>query len=275
MSGVRKPPFARDRMLGMQLRAARVRQAWSLEKAAELAQVSLATMSRIENGKRHITSEDAAMFSTLYGLPVAQRADLIEIARSRDQVAWWHPSRPAPRSRHGELSWFEATAHTMTEWSISVVPELLQTELYAASYMRALGFSSAEIARRWPEQAQRQHVLRAADYTAFISEFALRTAFGSPDVLRQQLAHLIAAPDRGIGVRLVRAGCQVAAMSHPWLLLEFSGEPPMVYVDLQRGGLFLHQPAVHAYSALHSELKAAACSVAESRSLFEQLAGRL
>ena len=58
MGGQRKPPQARDRLIGARLRAVRREQTdLSLERAAQRIGWSLATMSRIETGKKHVSTE--------------------------------------------------------------------------------------------------------------------------------------------------------------------------------------------------------------------------
>ncbi|MFC7613464.1 helix-turn-helix domain-containing protein [Actinokineospora soli] len=104
MPGQRRSPQARDRSIGAQLRAMRVERARiSLERAAELAGWSLATLSRTENGKRHITSEDVASLLTVYKIPVAEREVLIEAAKTTGLAGWW--SRPCPASKPTWARW--------------------------------------------------------------------------------------------------------------------------------------------------------------------------
>jgi transcriptional regulator with XRE-family HTH domain len=68
-------------MVGARLRAIRKEQTdLTLEAAAELAQWSLSTMSRIETGNRRISTADVATLCVIYRLPLAQRERLIESA---------------------------------------------------------------------------------------------------------------------------------------------------------------------------------------------------
>ena len=57
MPNKRQPPRPRDRIIGARLRAIRrERTDLSLEAAAKVLGWGLATMSRIENGQRHIST---------------------------------------------------------------------------------------------------------------------------------------------------------------------------------------------------------------------------
>ncbi|WP_083471447.1 helix-turn-helix domain-containing protein [Kibdelosporangium phytohabitans] len=80
MSGIRKQPQARDRAIGAQLKSIRAqRTGLSLEQAAELLGWSPATMSRIENGRRHISAEDVASILAVYRVPAAQRDAIVRV----------------------------------------------------------------------------------------------------------------------------------------------------------------------------------------------------
>jgi transcriptional regulator with XRE-family HTH domain len=73
MPSKRQPPRPRDRILGARLRAIRKeRTKLSLEDAAKALEWSLATMSRIENGRRRITTEDMATILTVYRIRSAE-----------------------------------------------------------------------------------------------------------------------------------------------------------------------------------------------------------
>lgn len=81
----RQPPRPRDRIIGARLRAIRKeRTELSLEAAAKVLGWGLATMSRIENGQRRITTEDVAMILTVYRIPSAERDEVIAEAKAEN-----------------------------------------------------------------------------------------------------------------------------------------------------------------------------------------------
>ncbi|HEU5474768.1 MAG TPA: Scr1 family TA system antitoxin-like transcriptional regulator [Actinophytocola sp.] len=133
MSGQRKGPHARDRILGARLRAVRKEQTeLSLERAADLAQWSPSTLSRIETGKRHVSPEDVATLCTIYGVPVAQRDELVDSAKVGGNTSgWWDKPLPGVPAEMGALASYEADARRLTDWSVTLVPGLLQTYHYA------------------------------------------------------------------------------------------------------------------------------------------------
>lgn len=275
MSGQRKTPQARDRSIGAQLRALRVERAGiSLEQAAALAGWSLATMSRTENGKRHITSEDVASLLTVYQIPVVEREPLVEAAKTMPQAGWWSRPLPGVEADVGTLACYESTANVMTNWATGLVPGLLQTHAYAVGYMLADGVAPQDAEMRWLARLRRQQVLPNVDYTAFIHESVLHTPFGGRAALSEQLAHLRDAPTRGLGVRVVKHQAQ-AALMHSWLLIEFPSSPPIVHVELQRSTVDLHDDEVESYHRLRTMLDRIALPVAGSRAMIEGLMERL
>ncbi|EWC62444.1 putative DNA-binding protein [Actinokineospora spheciospongiae] len=276
MSGQRKNPQARDRTIGAQLKAVRVEQtSLNLEAAAKAIGWSTATLSRTENGKRHITSEDVATMLAIYGVPITQREELIESARTGTQAGWWSRPLPGVLPDVGTLASYEASARAITDWSLTSVPGLLQTERYAEGIMLQDGIRPQDIEMRWIARLRRQQVLPKIEYVAFIHESALRRPFGGVDALKEQLRHLERASTRGLGVRVVREPMPHRALLHSWLMLHFPEAAPVLHVELWGSSVYLHDSEVQGYENMRSMLDHLALSGAESRSMIEQLRERL
>jgi transcriptional regulator with XRE-family HTH domain len=272
MSGERKGPRARDRIIGARLRAIRKEQAGiSLEAAAALAQWSPSTMSRIETGKRHISPEDVATISTIYRLPLAQRQELIESARAGNASGWWDLPLPGVPADMGTIASYEADAFRLTDWSVNLIPGLLQTYHYALGVMRSGGHPPETIEARWMARLRRQQILGNLDYAAFIGEAALRTPFGGLEALREQLRHLLAARVRGIPVRVVREHLPHLVVLHSWLLMEFPNTSPVVNVEARNGSLYLHDEIAETYLGLVGQLDRIALSAPESMALIRNV----
>jgi len=271
MGGERKVPRARDRVIGARLKAIRnERTTLSLEAAAALAQWSAATHSRIENGKRTISPEDVATLATIYKLTAAERNELVQEAKAGDSAGWWDSPLPGVPTDIGTLASFEAEAHRLTDWSVNVVPGLLQTYDYAVGLMRSGDATMAEIEMRWMARLRRQQVVGTVDYEAFIGEAALRTPFGGAEALRRQLQHLIDARARGIRVRVLRSHQPSVLVTHSWLMLEFANTSPVVYVEAKYGSLYLHDEIAQTYAPLLARLDKEALSASASMALLRE-----
>lgn len=259
----RRPPRARDRMLGAQLRALRLRYGGlSLERAAERSQLSLATLSRMENGRRHITCDEVAMLLGIYGVPRRLRDTLVDTARSGFQDGVWQSEPQAGHASDEDgITVLESAAHRVTDWSITTVPPLLQTPAYSRAQLLDAGV--ADLDRHLAARLRRQEAISRLDYTAYIHEGAFHTHNRTP-VYRDQLTHLLTAAERGIGVRLVPAGTPVHSLGHPWQLLEFPDDPPVVHLRLRHVGLYLHEPEAAAYGELRDHLRRIARTTRDS-----------
>jgi Domain of unknown function (DUF5753)/Helix-turn-helix domain len=276
MSGERKVPRARDRVIGARLKAIRnERTKLSLEAAAALAQWSPATHSRIENGKRTITTEDVATLATIYKLSAAERNELVQEAKAGDSAGWWDCPLPDVPMGMGTLASLEANAIRLTDWSANLVPGLLQTHAYAVGVLGSGGASARDVERRWMARRRRQQILGKVDYTAFIGEAALRTPFGGIKALREQTQHLIGAQARGIRVRVLPEHLPHVLVAHSWLLMEFANTSPVVCVEARFGNLYLQDDVAQTYLSLLTMLDRAALSASASQNLmrktFEEL----
>jgi transcriptional regulator with XRE-family HTH domain len=253
-------------VIGARLRAIRrERTPFSLEEAARRTQYPLTTMSRIENGKRHVSAADVATLCTVYGLPRNERQELIESAENTEDASCWDRPLPGVPADMGTLASYEAEASEITDWSINLIPGLLQTHDYAVGLMRSGQVPSTDIETRWKARHRRQQVLGTLDYTAFIGGSALRTPFGGKEALAGQLRHLLGARDRGIGVRVLPEHTPHSLITQSWMLMRFPRTTPVVYVEAWNGSLFLYEKVAEAYLSLVHKLDKWSLSVPESQ----------
>jgi transcriptional regulator with XRE-family HTH domain len=266
MPDKRQPPKPRDRIIGARLRAIRKeRTKLSLEAAAQTLGWGLATMSRIENGRRHISTEDVATILTAYRIPARERETVIAEARAENASGWWDRPLPGVPSEMGTLASYEAEANSLTDWAVSLVPGLLQTEDYAMAVMLSQDWPVDIAELRWVARRRRQKILGTLDYTAYISETALRTPFGGSEGHPKQLKHLLTARDRGIAVRVVPEHLPVGLISHSWLYMTFPNTSPVVNVEIAGGGVYLHDDQAEPYATLIAKLDHIALSTRESQ----------
>ncbi|OLR91313.1 helix-turn-helix domain-containing protein [Actinokineospora bangkokensis] len=266
MANKRQPPRPRDRIIGARLRAIRrERTKHSLEAAAALLGWGLATMSRIENGKRNISTEDVAAILTAYGIPAAERNEVIAEARAENASGWWDRPLPGVPAEMGTLASYAVDATSMTNWAVTLIPGLLQTEDYAMALMLSQGWPKESVELRWVARRRRQEILGTIDYRAYISETALRTPFGGAETHRNQLQHLLEARDRGISVRVVPQYLPVGLISHSWLYMTFPTTNPVVNVEVAEGGVYLHDDQAEPYARLLTMLDHKALPTAESQ----------
>ncbi|OLF18808.1 hypothetical protein BU204_04740 [Actinophytocola xanthii] len=239
----------------------------TLEGAAKLTGMSDTTLFRMETGKRRITTEEVAMVTTAYGVSWEERQEIIEFVRSGDSGGWWEKPLPGVPEEMGLLASYEHEALTLTDWSVMLIPGLLQVEPYARAVLACDAVTQEDVDVRWKARKRRQRVLGTKDYTAFIYEAALRMPFGGRQVHRQQLKHLYGARDRGIGLRVLRANRPVSVLSHSWLYLTFSSVSPVVNVETLGGAVYLQDDRVDPYTRRLRVLHELALSVSETQTM--------
>jgi Domain of unknown function (DUF5753)/Helix-turn-helix domain len=262
----RQPPRPRDRIIGARLRAIRKeRTNLSLEAAAKILGWGLATMSRIENGQRHISTEDIAVILAVYRIPSAEREDVIAEAKAENSSGWWDRPLPGVPSEVGTLASYAADANSLTDWAVTVVPGLLQTEDYAMAIMLSEDVSPDIAELRWVARRRRQKILGTVDYAAYISETALRTPFGGPGGHSKQIRHLLDARERGIPVRVVPEHLPVGLITHSWLYMTFPHATPVVNVEVAEGGVYLHDDQAEPYAKVLTKLDHIALPTQESQ----------
>ena len=262
----RQPPRPKDRITGARLRAIRQqRTGLSLEAAAKVLGWSPATMSRTENGQRHISTEDVAMILTAYRIPSSERDEIIAEAKADNASGWWDRPLPGVPAEMGTLASYEADANGLTDWAVSVVPGLLQTEDYAMALMLSDDMPQDVAELRWVARRRRQKILGTVDYGAYIGETALRTPFGGPEGHKKQIQHLLNARERGIPIRVVPEHLPVGLISHSWLYMTFPHTTPVVNVEVAEGGVYLHDDQAEPYAKVLTRLDHIALPTRESQ----------
>ena len=206
-----------------------------------------------------------------YGIPSAEREDVIAEAKAENSSGWWDRPLPGVPAEMGTLASYAADADSLTDWAVSLVPGLLQTEDYAMGLILSddVPLDVAEL--RWVTRRRRQKILGTVDYRAYISETALRIPFGGPGGHRKQISHLLDARDRGIPVRVVPERLPVGLISHSWLYMTFPHTTPVVNVEVAEGGVYLHDDQAEPYAKVLEKLDRIALSTAESQTMFQSI----
>lgn len=108
----------------------------------------------------------------------------------------------AARAKNGSPEWFvpylgaESSATMLRSWGFGVVPGLLQIESYARAVLSVYPYSPERLTELLATRMERQKVLDRAYLAAVIDVSVLSRCFGSPQVMADQLAHLVAVAER-------------------------------------------------------------------------------
>ncbi|MEU8245145.1 helix-turn-helix transcriptional regulator [Nonomuraea sp. NPDC048916] len=269
-------------LLGTQLRRLRTQRGITREDAGYAIRASHAKISRLELGQVSFKERDVADLLTLYGvIDEEERAPLIELARQANAQGWWH--------KYGDLlpSWFEVyiglegAASSVRTYENQFVPGLLQAPGYARAVIKLAHWAAPEeeIDRRVALRTARQRRLtgdNALTLWAVIDEAVVRRALGGPEVMREQIAHLLEMTAlRNVTVQIMsfeRGGH--AAAGGPFSILRFPERdlPDVVYMEQLTSALYLDKPAdSERYTQVMDRLSIQAESPADSRSFLERL----
>lgn len=206
------------------------------------------TISRWERGLAAPALEDVASFLAHLGVTGRERNRVLDLARTGGATPdWLVPDTAQPGISHAlaGIMELERTAVAMTACSPLLVPGILQTADYARQIVASTVRSEAQVdllvtirmGRR--EALTRQQPIRLL---AFIGEPALRANIGGPQVMLDQLRHLLALtglPATTVRVLPVTSGWNPALMG-PFFLYEFADEPAIVHLEHYRSSVFLY-----------------------------------
>ncbi|MFF5252789.1 helix-turn-helix domain-containing protein [Streptomyces leeuwenhoekii] len=238
-------------LVGVQLAGFREDAGLSQEQAARRLGFSPAKLSRIESGKgrKPPAEKDVRALLELYGTDPYEVSVLLKLLQRAGEPGWWqrYDKRLMPE-------WFERlvglqeAAVTIRTFEIQYVPGLLQTADYARAVVeRGLPNASAgEVQRRVELRMRRTQLLSRADAPqlwAVIDESVLLRILGSHEVMREQLAHLVAmAALPNVTLQIVPLNVtNASAPAIPVTYLRFGGLdlPDVVYLEHIRSANFL------------------------------------
>ncbi len=268
------PPTPRSRRLGRELRRLREERSQTVEAVAKALACSPSRVSRIESGEIRPKPGDVMEILHTFGedLDGEPGRSLLALARDLREVGWWQRLDQLS-NRYATFIAYEAEAVELRNFEPTLVPGLLQTE----SYARAVNSVSrptdtAAIEQRVSARMTRQDVLRREpnplQVHAVLTETALMVEVGGPDVVQEQLTHLVELsrePNLTIQVLRFAAGAHLADVG-PFQLLTFVGdEPALGYVETLAGELFLESSKdIERLKAVFNHLTQLAMSPAES-----------
>jgi transcriptional regulator with XRE-family HTH domain len=258
-------PTVRRRRLGAKLRELREEQHLTAEDVAQQLLVSQSKISRLENYS--VTDEKLI-------------EALMAMARESRQRGWWHAFGDVPYSVYIGL---EADAVSARNYESLFVPGMLQTREYAAAVIAGIQpeAAPAQNEKRTEIRMRRQEVMHDPEKPlrmwAVLDEAVLHREVGGPQVMREQLEHLIALsaePHITVQVLPYSVGAH-PGMSGTFSILEFEDEADatIVYLEGVTSDLYLEKEAdVKTYSTLYEHLRAQALNPDQTRDLIDRVA---
>lgn len=240
MSPPRRP--VRHPALGAALR--RVREAADISGNALAKQLGWAQpkISMLETGRQTPTEGDIAVWAAATGadpaallaereLALVRRLDIREAARRPGGV----------EALQGDLENLEAGSTTIVEYQPTLIPGLAQTPAYTRAWLSTpdrveLG-GPVDVDAIVTRRTERQRRLHEHTIVVVLTSMALASAYGGPEVQREQLEHLAGAATRS-ELELVVVGTPIALL-HGFELLDDA-----VVIETVAGATVMSDPEV-------------------------------
>ncbi|MDT0466008.1 helix-turn-helix domain-containing protein [Streptomyces gibsoniae] len=270
----RKPPRKKNlsamKMLGVQLATARRAAGLTQRALAERLMLDEETIASIEQERRPLKPDLAALLDELLGTKGLLSAG-VENLPEIDQFPMWAELYVQHEREAIALSWYDAT----------VLPGLLQTEAYARAVLRERvpAYDEDEVETRTAARIERQEILhrKVPPTLSFIVwEPVLYLGIGGRKAQLEQLRHLRTVAELpGLALQfLPMRSPHHAGLDGPFILLETPDHQHLAYTESQRGSQWVSCPDELSFLARkYAMLRTQALTTQDSRSLLDRLLG--
>ncbi|MEB8338314.1 helix-turn-helix domain-containing protein [Streptomyces endophyticus] len=278
-SGTSAPTVLRM-ILGRRLQDMRLAAGASLEDAARALRVKTLTIRRLEKAEVALKPLYVEKLLETFGADRQEIDEFVDLAEQANEPGWWHSYRDAVPSWFTAYVSLETDAKTLRTYEPQYVTGLLQTPDYARAVLRGglPNGSEEDLERRVELRLRRQGLLDKEDAPTLwvvMEEAVLHKEVGSPEVMHEQIGHLLEVselPHISLDVVPFSAGAHVGACA-PFTYFRFEEPelPDIVYSELLSASVYLDQRAdVVAHLEAHSRL-ALLTSSDDSRALLNRM----
>ncbi|WP_344419789.1 helix-turn-helix transcriptional regulator [Amycolatopsis minnesotensis] len=273
-------PTVRGRQLGEGLRAVIEEAGLTGKQLARELGWSQSEVSRMLTGNRRVKEIEVAKVLGRCRVTGADEERLLKLCEEANKPGWYvrHHSAPA-------LTTFidhEDKATALYDYQTMLLPGSIQTGDYARAVISQNADIPADVAdSRVAMQLARSGIFTrpgAAEFHYFLHEFVLHLPVAAPQVMSDQLHHLLRLSVRSnISIRVlpIRAGLRAGVIGS-FTLMEFDGIRPVAYKEADTAEIFLDEPKeIATYRKFIGSLVQTALSEAQSRDLIGSLAVEL
>ena len=245
---------------GRQMRKERLAHGWSLREMSARTGIDIATLSRVENGKRPPTEKLAIACDAAWPERRGWFLEYYEESKS------WIPA--------GFRNWaeYEDKAVTVRSWTPGFIDGLLQTEAYARAQLQTSpGASDEMVSARLASRMARQKRILFRDEPPLswfvIDVLSLYRRVGSSEVMAAQMRHLaeVGAMDR-VTVQVL------PAVEHPAGASSFMITESAAYAEHVIGGfVYTDEDMVSVLARLFDTLRSESDKASESLAMIGRL----
>jgi transcriptional regulator with XRE-family HTH domain len=265
--------------IGTTLRRMREEAGVPREKVGEVLHCTMTKISNIENAISGVKQAELEKLLDLYGADEATREDLLTLNSEA------HRRRPKSKIGGTIQPWLrrildvEAIATEALYSSFELIPAVLQTEEYARTLMTGVGLDGEVLEKNLRLRLERRALLTDREpplrLWAVIAEPAFRANVGGPEVMRDQLKHVLALTELdNVVVQVMPQGSGAHALTGTTLTLFRLPEklPSLISVDTPYGAQFVDGvDQLEKTSRWFDYTRAKALGVEESRELLTRI----
>jgi transcriptional regulator with XRE-family HTH domain len=239
-------PTMRQRELGKRLRELRVQHELTVEDVGERLLCSATKISRLETGARRPSLRDVRDLCALYNVDESTSAELLGLAKGALE-SHWAQYEDLKLDPYLEL---EQDAIIITTFTTYFFPALMQTEEYTRAVIKAITpMMNPDILQQHVEaRMRRQQVLERDNrprYLVLLDEAVLHRRAGESAIMATQIDKILKAQRQGkAAIQIVPFSAGIlAAQESNFVLLEFEGSAPMVFLEGLTGNHYLERKA--------------------------------
>jgi predicted XRE-type DNA-binding protein len=273
----RADPSALRFLIGHDLKTTRERAGIKQTQAAEVLGCKQPKINYLESGKTQQKPEEVTMLLRTYGADVEHIDRMASLAGQADQGTWWAPFKAVLPNWFKIFVGLEGLARAAFSYESLLLPGQLQTPEYAAAILvGSLQIPPMEVPQVVRARMARQRVQddeAPLRFRSVIEQYVFDRNIGGPEVMREQLEHLLALMELD-NVELHVMPIEVTVhdgLDGDYLLLDFDEAQSIAYVEHSSGAVYVQdQDQVELYNLAADRLCAAALSETDSLSFVER-----
>lgn len=235
---------ARARLLGPALRRVYEERRITLRELETRTGIPNSTLSRMFSGDRPISLEQATKILDALDVAGADRTSILDRAAGEDSGSgWWPIGVPNPAMHLAAMLEFDKTVSHFVEVSSLLFPSFAQTSGYARAIIGG-GAPRHEVEQRVAVRLGRREMLyrrtNPVHATVVIGQAALENEIGGPEVMAEQLSHMLDL-SKTVDFRLLptNVGYHDCLPNPAFSFLRFPSDSPLVHIEIGDSGMYI------------------------------------
>lgn len=199
-------------------------------------------VSRVELAQHKLSETDLSGVLAILGVTGTEREKLLKLARDINQPAWWEFGLDLSPQLTALLD-AEQRAVRISQCSLLILPGLLQTRAYSRALFHGFRTHADEIDQYINVRQLRQGILHKqhpVEFIAYLDESVLQRPIGGPQVMLEQLRHLLhmcEAPNIALHTIPASVGAHTG-LQGTFVLLDFVRDRSIVHVEQRHTSTF-------------------------------------